>query len=73
MSKDLHPKNFNTLVVAACVSISCLLLSNGEAEVSDKEEQLGRHMAPVPNKVSCVKYVACRSIEIENEKPALSL
>ncbi|XP_033945025.2 uncharacterized protein [Pseudochaenichthys georgianus] len=46
---NLHPKNVDKLVVAACILHNFLLAPSENQRLLDEEEQQGRHMAPVRN------------------------
>uniref|UniRef100_A0A8C9XKI1 DDE Tnp4 domain-containing protein n=1 Tax=Sander lucioperca TaxID=283035 RepID=A0A8C9XKI1_SANLU len=46
---NLHPKNVDTLVVAACILHNFLLAPSENVRLLEEAEELGRHMAPVRN------------------------
>ncbi len=46
---NLHPKNVDTLVVAACILHNFLLAPSENVQLLEEAEELGRHMAPVRN------------------------
>ena len=46
---NLHPKNVDTLVVAACILHNFFLAPTENVRLLDDAEELGRHMAPVRN------------------------
>lgn len=49
---DLHPKNVDTRVVAACILHNFLLAPSDNVQLLEEAEELGRHMAPVRNRAS---------------------
>uniref|UniRef100_A0A8C9XPS4 DDE Tnp4 domain-containing protein n=1 Tax=Sander lucioperca TaxID=283035 RepID=A0A8C9XPS4_SANLU len=46
---NLHPKNVDTLVVAACILHNFLLAPSENVRLLEEADELGRHMAPVRN------------------------
>lgn len=46
---NLHPKNVDTLVMAACILHNFLLAPRENVQLLEEAEELGRHMAPVRN------------------------